>query len=202
VHTLWDYLDIPGGDTLLITGDITLTDKSADGFLTKFQTFLEKQKEIFKDIFVIAGNHDQIIQRLGKAEVQKRLEPSVYIENDLVVSSGGLTIFGSPWSAPEMKTHIGFQFFDPIEEKKFLQPLEHLEPGSIDILMTHGGGNHSSALTPIVQRLKPRVALSGHYHSEYGVQFVGETIFINCANVNVLYSPANPVVVFDIEPRQ
>jgi len=201
VHTLWDYIDVPPGDTLLITGDITLTDKSAEGFLTKFQTFLEKQKETFKDIFVIAGNHDQIIQRLGKAEVQKRLKPAIYLENDLAVSSGNLTLFGSPWSAPEMKNHIAFQFFDPTEEKKFLKPLEELNPGSVDVLMTHGGGNHPSDLTPIVQRLKPRVGLSGHYHSEYGVQFVGETVFINCASVNVLYRPVNPVVVVDIEPR-
>jgi len=202
IHTLWDYIEIPQGDTLVITGDITFTDKYADYYITQFQLFLEKQRPNFKEIYVIAGNHDLILKRLGKAAVQQRLKPAIYLENDLVTSSNNISIFGSPWSPAEMKNYIAFQFYDPKEEDAFLKPIRDLKPGSVDVLMTHAGGYRENDLKPIVEKLKPRVNLSGHYHTQYGVRFIGDTCFINCANLNGLYWPKNPVVVLDIEPRR
>jgi len=218
---LWDYVDVPSGDILIITGDIVLTDKTADYYLSKFQEFLQSQKGKFKDIFVIAGNHDRIIQRLGKVEAQRRLYPARYLENDLAVTSENITIFGSPWSNNEQRSHTGFQFSDPKAATEFLAPLRALEPGSVDVLLTHAGGNHRTRrnrtydermplskhnrpydMAPIVANLRPLVNISGHYHSEYGITSKGGTVFANCASLNGLYLPWHHTVVIDIEKKR
>lgn len=201
IHTLWDNINIPDGDTLVIAGDITMTEKTAEADLSEFQKFLVRQSPRFKEILVISGNHDMIFQRLGKEECQARMRPAIYLENDHVTSQDGVEFFGSPWSPLEMKTHIAFQF-DEAASSAFLQPIKELPPGSIDVLVTHAGAYRDNELRPLVAKLKPRLGLSGHYHSEFGVQALGETSFINCASVNVLYLPINPVVVVDLVPRK
>lgn len=201
IHTLWDHISIPEGDTLVIAGDLTMTEKTAEADLVEFQKFLVRQSGRFKDILVIGGNHDLILQRLGKEECQARMRPAHYLENDRFTSQDGLEFFGSPWSPPEMKTHTAFQFQEP-HNSAFLAPLQALPPGSVDVLVTHAGGYRDNDLRPLVAQLKPRLALSGHYHSEFGVKAMGDTAFINCASVNVLYLPNNPVVVADLVPRK
>lgn len=198
IHTLWDYLDLPQGDTLLIAGDLFLTDKRADALIAEFQAFVQAQSSRYKEIIVIAGNHDRILQRLDKEDVQRRFLPALYLENDRVETADGISVFGSPWSAPEQTTHTAFQFPNEESEERFLRPLKELPPGSVDVLLTHSVGGSPSPLAPILQKLQPHVHLSGHYHSRHGVRFQGGIASVNAASLNGLYLPLNPVVVIDI----
>src|SRR4051812_13528007 len=94
---MWDFIQVPKGDILVFTGDLTFTDVGSDYYLASFNKFLGKQKS-FKEKYVIFGNHDMSIRALGKTEIQKRLSNATYLDHDLVRSLDGFSIYGCSWS--------------------------------------------------------------------------------------------------------
>ncbi len=79
-------------------------------------------------------------------------------------------------------------------DRPALEEMTELEPGSVDVLVTHDGpyglstswsGNvqGSTALTRLVEHLQPRLHVSGHYHHINGPRTYGTTTSFALANL-------------------
>jgi Icc-related predicted phosphoesterase len=135
----------------------------------------------FKEIIVIAGNHD-VHGNNGTISMKEVLTNVTVLHHetaDVVLQDYGLRIYGSPWChwMPARNPGGDGHLFDKI-------------PENVDILMTHGppskvfdtagysqSGNHirchawgsSPDLNEAIMRAKPRVHLFGHLHEQRGV---------------------------------
>lgn len=138
------------------------------------------------------------LQKMGKEKARKILSNATYLENDLVVTKRNeFRIFGCPWSPNGKSSNKGWQFPTKERERDFLGPLANLD--SVDIVMSHAGGyKNKYEFDLILQRLKPRLNVSGHYHEEFGAKFQDSTTFVNCAILNKWYWPLHPVSVIDL----
>lgn len=87
-----EYPELEGGDLLIITGDLTISDTWEQHI--QFNQWLNQQNYIKK--IVIAGNHDNFLQKcLGNPYLY-----STYAEYlcDSGTEFAGLKIWGTPWS--------------------------------------------------------------------------------------------------------
>jgi len=104
--------------------------------------------------------------------------------------------FGMPFSPYGNKVYNAWQYPDEelgVMVEKLNEKFLEVE---MDIIMIHAEP-WMEGLEEFVGRKKPKFVLSGHHHYKYGVEFKGETVFINCASVNSLYMVTHPPVVFD-----
>lgn len=122
------YPQLPGGDLLIVAGDLTARDTYEDWLV--FHDWFGVQK--YKKRIVIAGNHDN--------SIQKRLNPGFWNGGTYLEDSGtefmGYRIWGSPWSKtfPGMNPKCKAFTVDTEEE---LAEKWALIPDDIDILITH-----------------------------------------------------------------
>ena len=211
------YPHLPGGDLLIVAGDLSAHDHGGEHF--EFLMWLKDQKYIRK-IF-IAGNHDnEWIDYVPHA-------PTFKHGMEYLCDSGtefeGLKIWGSPWTLtfPGINPHCtAFTGTEAELEAKFA-----LIPDDTDILITHGppygimdavhrevfcGGRGgwvgSASLLEKVFRIRPKLHVFGHIHEGYGrynhtpregsSENLGITpvTFVNCSHVNERYKPVNKPV--------
>lgn len=141
-----------------------------------------------------------------------------YLEDDLITLYGyeekpeGLKIFGTPSSLP---FGVGWAFNYP--EEKIEEIFKGVEKA--DIIISHGPmfgiadvpGNcwqtenvGSVALKEAVDRIKPKLLVTAHIHSGYGIHeyetYDGEIIkVVGAAHMNEDYRPVNPPILINIE---
>lgn len=72
-HSQLEDVDVPPGDVLCHTGDITFCAQGGLDTLEQFNNQLKKLPHTHK--VVIAGNHDRRIEQLGRFQVRRRLHP-------------------------------------------------------------------------------------------------------------------------------
>jgi Icc-related predicted phosphoesterase len=170
------YPELEGGDLLIIAGDLTTRDRPIE--YQTFKAWLLGQN--YKRKIVIAGNHDNYIQR-GACETMWMM-PGLQYLCDSGTEFEGLKIWGSPWTKifPGMNPHCKAFTFDTEEE---LAEKWARIPYDIDILITHSpalkildaniAGKHcgSRSLKERLFQIKPRVHVFGHIH-EKGYKFV------------------------------
>ena len=134
-----EFPNLPGGDLLLIAGDLTSND-STKAWINFFD-WLKEQK--YTNIVFIAGNHDVACQNfitISERTSLKNLIENEYSHIHYLEDSGieidGLKIWGSPWT----------KYFHGMNEKctAFVERSEdnlaekwHLIPNDTDILITH-----------------------------------------------------------------
>jgi Icc-related predicted phosphoesterase len=194
-HGLHDTLEIPPGDVLIHTGDITrrgdLEDVRAfDGFLAG----LEHQHKL-----VIAGNHDFCFER-QPAAARAVLRHAVYLQDEACIIEG-VRFWGSPWQP---------WFFDwafNLERGPDIRAKWELIPEDTDVLITHGPpagrGDMTSRgeaagcadLLARIRQVKPRYHLFGHIHEAYGTSTDGVTTYVNASSCDLGYRPVHPPVV-------
>ncbi len=184
---------LPGGDLLLITGDLTARD-TLDGY----ERFIEWLKEMpYSHKVVIGGNHDGLIEK--KAVLLTDVATNIHYLEDSEVTIDGLRIWGSPYTPEFMSWHFMRKRGEEI--KKHWK----LIPDGIDILLTHGPPfgildknlkgepvGCKDLLDEVQTRIKPRLHLFGHIHEEAGKRvLINDTTFINCSFVDAEYRPVH-----------
>ncbi len=203
--------DLPGGDLLIVTGDLTAGDTMNEWHI--FNEWLCEQQDKYKETILIAGNHDNMLQN---GEYPKSQLAAQYL-CDSGTEFERLKIWGSPWVkfVNGMNPHCAAFTCDTEEQ---LAEKWALIPNDIDILITHGPpydyldhiynqfGNRiavgSESLYDKVTEIYPKLHIFSHIHEGYGVEermffpcYGQETIkFINCSIMNNGYEPVNKPV--------
>jgi len=216
LHGFYPKLD--GGDLLIVAGDLTGRDDEKEYF--EFHDWLERQD--YKRMIVIAGNHDNWIEKHGTIGFPDFDGKKMEYLCDFGTEFEGLKIWGSPWSKtfPGMNPHCKAFTKDTDEE---LAEKWALIPDDIDILITHSPPYGvldmvrrytypattseyvgSWSLMAALERVKPRIHVFGHIHEHGGQQVLlkhdgPNTICVNASYVNERYQPANKPVRIILE---
>ena len=151
---------LPAGDVFIHCGDILMTSRvfSVKAGIRKLYWFNEWMKDIpCKHKLVIAGNHDGIMEKIGKDAVQKILSNAIYLENSLI-EIDQIKVWGTPYSTGK-SINKAFQ-----SDKFSTATIGNAPTSGVDILLTHGQ-------CPELEEMVPHsVHLWGHSHSSYGIR--------------------------------
>mmetsp|Transcript_10915 Transcript_10915/g.14640 ORF Transcript_10915/g.14640 Transcript_10915/m.14640 type:complete len:139 (+) Transcript_10915:497-913(+) len=131
---------------------------------------------------------------MWKGKVDKMLFNATFLLNSEVtvtVRSVNIIIYGT-------------QFFWPM---KTSNPYYDVINGPLDILVCHGpvagmvdDNSGCKMLRSTVERVKPKLVVSGHIHRAYGqCKSLEGTQFVNAANCANEYSIANPAVFVELD---
>jgi Icc-related predicted phosphoesterase len=196
-------VDVPECDLLLVGGDLTFGfGGSPDKWKWLTGPFAEWLEAVpAKEIVVVAGNHDRVIER-GGFPAGLRCH---YLEDDSVELLG-VAIWGTPWQP----WFYDWAFNAPqVDGETFLAKRFGKVPRGTDVVVCHGpplgygdrtqvGRVGSSAQTEMVDRVEPRLLVCGHIHSDPGRFRRGPTEIVNASIVDHKYEPANEVVVLEL----
>lgn len=205
------YPQLEGGDLLIVAGNLTARDTCVEHI--KFQMWLHDQK--YSKKIIVAGNHDNRLQELGFASVQRQYAE---LEEDYLCDSGtefeGLKIWGSPWT-------LRFEGMNPncmaftCETEEELAEKWAMIPQDTDILVTHAPAygildqvedmrsnkieskGSKSLYGYLKYAFRPKLHVFGHIHEGYGLieSFPGYNNnmvkSINASHVNERYEPVN-----------
>lgn len=198
-HSLHSEFKVPEGDIFIHAGDFCGISRPGD--IIKFNAWLGTLPHKFK--LVIAGNHDCLFEDDFK-EATRYLTNCTYLQDDLLVAPEGFTVYGSPWQ-PEFNNWA----FNLPRGRQLRDKWQKIPTGT-QILITHGppqgildyyDGSHLGCeeLAKAVQRVSPYLHIFGHIHEGYGVERVGNTLFVNASNLTGEYEPINSPIVIDMD---
>jgi predicted phosphodiesterase len=201
-HERHDLLDLPSGDVLLHCGDALMFNT---GFSPQVSTYKLRSFNKWlsttphKERIFIGGNHDAILETLGKAKVQQILTNCHYLENEHHTLKCGLTLFGTPASVANtpQSPNKAFQYDMTVIDTMF----KHNVRPTIDILMTHGPVSSLPPAQRFIEEFGTPLAFCGHIHEQHGVQTFHRTICANASTMAAIdqkFSPSNPPVVLDV----
>jgi len=215
-----DFPETPGGDLLIIAGDMTTNDSVKQWKL--FYDWLAAQN--YRQKVYIGGNHDNFLAQSISSEEERAILDVKPTNTEYLRDSGmefeGLKIWGSPWTAdfPEINPHCT-AFTIPWQDQDALNAKWAMIPDDIEILITHGppfeildsnfegvclGSMGLRERIAYLPRLKLHVF--GHIHESYGKYWSGITyfgeyvspIFINASHMNAQYEGVNPPITIDL----
>ena len=166
--------------------------------LEDFNNWLGEVRPLFKEIYVIGGNHDEVLDKMDNVEIKKVLSNGKYLLNE-GFEYKGLKIFATPLSEKSYhgdSKNTTFQSIDfmssTVRTCRNYNKNKCGESG-IDILLTHG------LCKDLVNELKPKLHLYGHHHSSYGVNISSDEVLSICATImDRRYKIRNPPIVVDI----
>ena len=181
--------DLPGGDILVIAGDVCELDDHVPGVQARwlearFYPWMEALPHA--EVVWIAGNHDFTCEQAG-------WEPGGrgHYLRDSGVELGGLSFYGTPW-VPKLRM---WAFYAPDEE--LARRCEAIP--AVDVVVSHGpplgygdrlvGGKRagSPALLERLEQTEPRLCVFGHIHEDPGTWQLGPTELANVAHVDERY---------------
>lgn len=194
------YPQLKGGDLLIVTGDLTASDKSFQ--YIEFYKWLEKQE--YRKKIVIPGNHDNYFQKCNTFSPAPFADELATYLCDSGTEFEGLKIWASPWTKKfEGQNPKAMAFCLDTDEE--LEEKWKLIPDDIDILITHGPPYGILDKTEknkhvgcrrlrehVIGRVKPKLHIFSHIHERGAreIYFV-TTKFINCSIMNERYKPVN-----------
>lgn len=199
---------LQGGDLLIVAGDLTGRDTLYE--YSKFFEWLANQQ--YRKKILIAGNHDGMLEKRSAKEVAHELCGMGADNFEYLCDSGcefeGYKIWGSPWTPTFLDWHFMKERGAPIREKWDLIPedtdilITHGPPfGILDqvVISSRGRGKEKFAgceeLREAMFRIKPKLHVFGHIHSQGGKQVdLVTTICVNAAIMDEDYSPVNKPV--------
>ena len=204
---------LPSADLLVHCGDILYESSKHDNEAAAMRSLLDFNNWIgsfsqFSHKLVIAGNHDGLLQQLGKERTQRILSHCTYLENEAWDGPAGLRVFATPYSRPNSASSPNRAF--QLGETAASALIDSIPP--CDVLITHGppegygdDAAHQmsgcSKLASKVQQLRPALHLFGHCHQSAGVSYAGGTCYVNACVVDVMACPTNPAVIITVGPR-
>lgn len=217
-HGLWNQLDYPKADTLILAGDI-LKNYSGDPMLDSMlqEPELMSLNSFFGDllanktyssIVMISGNHDRIFERRPEA---KNLLTNAHYLQDTEIVLDGVKFYGSPWQPWFYDWSFNFPPPGTLGARKAALLCWGAIPDNTDILITHGPPYGTLDLTYQGQHvgcpyLKDRIDqlpqlklhVFGHIHHSHGLTMKGKTMFANAAICGENYKPTNPVHIINV----
>lgn len=201
LHGFLPQLD--GGDLLIVSGDLTARGSEEEHF--EFNEWLENQN--YKQICLVAGNHDSWIEKNGCAGFADYDGQKVQYLCDSGTEFEGLKIWGSPWTPTFCDWHFMKDRGKDIKEKW------DLIPEDTDILITHGppygifdktsesiwGASENVGCVDLRNKVlslpKLKLHVFGHIHKQGGKVFDSTvTKFVNASIMNEDYKPVNKPV--------
>jgi Icc-related predicted phosphoesterase len=201
---------LPDGDILIHAGDWSNRGSMSD--LLKFCDFIKSVSLKYRNIIVIAGNHDWCAQNTPQV-TQDCIEKAgaVYL-NDSGITLEGIKIWGSP---------VTPWFFDwAFNKNRGDQIQQHwdLIPDDTQVLVTHGPpygigdelskrgsepGAHvgcSNLMTTIDDRLKNlKLHVFGHIHEGCGVYCKNDVTYVNASILDDRYRQVNKPTIIELE---
>ena len=201
-HCQISKVTLPAGDVLVHSGDLTYRGSTKE--VAKELYDLKQKANNFKNIIMIAGNHDRL------AETDPTMMRTLCGDNgitylfDSSVEIDGKVFFGSPFQ-PEF---CNWAFNVPRGPE--LAAIWKKIPDKVDVLLTHGPPAGILDLCPDGSRVgcedlykrvievKPELHVFGHIHHSYGMQLFNGTIFVNASICTEQYRPTNKPVVVEL----
>lgn len=186
----------------------------------------------FEHRVLVGGNHDYILEQLGHARAQELCQDFgvEYLHTaapplELPFSTGrSLRIWGSGISfystlgagRQVLSGNRAYQMDSASGEAQFLEETSHLQPGSVDVLITHsppagalfGKRDQPRWINDLLKRIRPQVYLCGHAHNpekldiNQKVADVEGTFGAQLANTSVWNSYVGLPFVFDLPKFQ
>lgn len=186
-HNEHDTLRLPAGDLLIHSGDcltesgtrhvvrsngvIQSVKPDGEALFVHFSQWLGAQPYCYK--ILVAGNHDLVLQGLGKAKVQEILDAHtthgkvIYLQHE-AVSAGGVNIFGSP-----------FAYWGGKNDAFLSRRCDFTDvPAGMHIVVTHmpailpaegGALDEDMQMTNALHKTGASLHVSGHCHWAFGV---------------------------------
>jgi Icc-related predicted phosphoesterase len=204
-HGLHDQLVLPEADVLVHAGDLLNRGKLSE--LNSASLWLQEQKKKFKEIVLIGGNHDFILEAFMKENhediLRKDFFPGIHYLRDSGVTIDGVNFYGSPWQP---------WFYDwafNVQRGPDIKKYWDLIPQDTQVLVTHGPpmgildrvGNEHVGCADLAVRVAatcPEVHVFGHIHCGYGYKNFNGTEFFNASVVNEAYEVVNKPWVVEI----
>lgn len=211
-HNKHNQLDLPGGDILIHSGDIS--SRGYNHEINNFCKWFEEQSSKYTTCVFIAGNHDFGFEDNPKEalEIVNSYKNIDYLQDDLLMFGNGnydsmIKIYGSPWQ-PEFYNWA----FNLPKNGAELDYVWNNIPMNTDILITHGPpkgildtsgyGDSDLGCEILLNRInivKPKIHIFGHIHGSSGYVFKDGTHFFNASVLNESYVQAYKPYTFTWE---
>ena len=205
VHNKISLMSPEPADLLIIAGDLTYSGTVPE--LLAFNEALGALKPKYKEILVLAGNHDVHFYNYPE-EAKSILTNARYLEDEQFIYEGTKFYF-SPWIPV-----IGIWAFEYPSDDAARYIWSRI-PDDTDVLVTHGppsgvgmleysdneyvsGGCGCPILAEAIQRVRPKYHIFGHIHEGYGSVEKEGTTFFNVSSLKRDYVTINPPVIFYI----
>ena len=199
-----------GGDLLIITGDITASDRAFE--YIEFFLWLDQQQ--YRKKLLIGGNHDNLLQKIPP--IPESLPDNVDYLCDSGTEFEGINICGSPWTSTFKGINPKCKAFTKESDYLLMDEWEKI-PRDTDILVTHspaygildGLPMEDGALFHVGSKSlyywlkyveRPRLHVFSHIHEGYGQVEHFPTyedkmmLSVNCSIINEKYKPVNAPV--------
>ena len=207
-HQQHEFLDLPSKDEIdmiIHAGDFSDSKKSLHKFLTWYSNLPYKYK------ILVAGNHDEVIAKMGYELVYELCESIgiIYLQ-DSSVEIEGVKFHGSPWSP----TFYNWAF---MAEEDELNEYWQLIPLNTEVLITHGPAYGKGDLVnnnwhkdphvgskTLLKRLDDlenlKLHFYGHIHEAFGVHEEEGQKFVsyNASSLHYYQLELNKPLVFGI----
>jgi Icc-related predicted phosphoesterase len=181
-HEIHQEVEVPGGDLLIFTGDLSMFSKNMSA-IEDFNDWLGELPHRWK--LVIPGNHEFFLEA---APHNRSILSNATVLIDEAISIHGLKIYGSP------VTPLGGGAFGMPSSEERARHWARI-PDDVDVLVTHGPprrildlspGQHEHAGDPeLMSRVKELTSLRlhcfGHIHGGYGMLEQDGVLFVNAA---------------------
>jgi len=202
-HELHREIDVPAGDLLIFTGDLTMFSKSMAA-IEDFDNWLGELPHRWK--LVVPGNHEFFLE----ADPHRRsMISNASVLIDEAVTIAGLKIYGSP-----MTPLYGGAFgkSSPADRARHWAKV----PADTNILITHGPPFGILDLSPgqpermgdpeLLTRVRElrslRLHSFGHVHGGYGTLEKDDVVFVNAALMGHLGGIDRAPVVLRMNPMR
>jgi len=199
-HGFHNKVLLPEGDILIFAGDMSKVGLVHQ--IKYFDEWLGLVKPHYKEIIIIAGNHDFAFEELENAK--ELIKNAIYLQNSCVVIDG-LKIYGSPY------TPRFFNWAFNVDRGEEIAKHWALIPDDVDILITHGPPAGILDMTSSyewagckdlmnrINKLKNlKLHIFGHIHEGYGVEKINDITFVNASICTQRYSPINKPIIIEI----
>lgn len=228
IHGKYRDIEYPSADLLIFAGDL-LPDyawgrKGVYFQLNSLQDFNEHIKDlklngIYKEIIVIAGNHDWCFE-YENSQSRSILKDAIYIQDESCEIEG-IKIYGSPWTP----WFYDWAFNFPDHNASFFKAKHRAElcwsniPNDTQILITHGppyGILDKTKPRKIRDRIYPskkvgcpfleqrlrqlaqlKLHIFGHIHPSRGQKKIGRTLYVNASICGDKHEPINSIQTID-----
>lgn len=195
---------LPGGDLLIIAGDLTATDK-----LEQYEEFYDwALKQDYSKVVCIAGNHDMRVNSSVLYSGDLFKTGKFWYLQDSGIEFDGIKVWGSPWSAWFMGINPACAAFTKKSDDD-LKKRWDLIPDDTDVLITHSpsygvldkceNSNRvgSRSLLEKIKGSNIKICVHGHIHGSYGVKDFGDKRFVNASCVDERYRLVNKPITFN-----